>query len=219
MCDDSEVFRFGLRTVLRSAPDLVLVAEAPDSSRALALADEHVPHVALVGHDTPGNGALQLVRELSTGGVKVILLSETGTRADLVAALTAGACGFYVRSVSPARLVEAVRAVVRGETRLDEHLLNNLDEPTVPATGERPTPETRLTARQQAVAALVAQGLTNSEIAASLHLSQATVKGHITVVLRRLGLRDRTQLAIHVNRGRPGGRPPPRVGPAPPMTV
>jgi DNA-binding NarL/FixJ family response regulator len=97
-----------------------------------------------------------------------------------------------------------VRAVAHGETVLDAavtgELLHRLDGSRRPARGEEEPVRSPLTARQQAVSELVAEGLTNAEIATRLQVSRATVKGHITVALRRLGLRDRTQLAIHVLR-------------------
>jgi DNA-binding NarL/FixJ family response regulator len=112
-------------------------------------------------------------------------------------------------AVSSQRLIECVRAVARGETVLDANvtgeLLHRLDDVARSGDDGQPRAHGPLTARQQAVAELVAEGLTNAEIAERLQLSRATVKGHITVALRRLALRDRTQLAIHVHRStRPG---------------
>ena len=206
VCDDHEVLRHGLRAVLRWAPDLLVVAEAADADEALTLAAELRPEVTLVGLGTQGPAIPQLVRALTATGTRVVLLGEPGDGGEMVEALRAGARGYVHTTVSPDRLVEGVRAVLRGETLLDAtvtgELLHRLD-------GARPGGETSgrgpLTARQQAVSELVAEGLTNAEIAARLQVSRATVKGHITVALRRLGLRDRTQLAIHVNRAaRPG---------------
>ena len=206
ICDDHEVLRHGLRAVLRWAPDLVVVAEATDAEGALALAAELEPEITLVGLGTQGQAIPSLVRALTTTGTRVVLLGEAGSGEDMVEALRAGARGYVHTTVRPDRLVAGVRAVLRGETLLDAavtgELLHQLDG-TRPA-GE-PAGRNPLTARQRAVSELVAQGLTNAEIAARLRLSRATVKGHITVALRRLGLRDRTQLAIHVNRRtRPG---------------
>lgn len=206
ICDDHEVLRHGLRAVLRWAPDLVVVAEATDAESALALAAELEPEITLVGLGTQGQAIPPLVRALTTTGTRVVLLGEAGSGEDMVEALRAGARGYVHTNVRPDRLVAGVRAVLRGETLLDAavtgELLHQLDG-TRPA-GE-PAGRNPLTARQRAVSELVAQGLTNAEIAARLQLSRATVKGHITVALRRLGLRDRTQLAIHVNRRtRPG---------------
>jgi DNA-binding NarL/FixJ family response regulator len=204
ICDDSEVLRHGLRTVLRAAPDLSVVAEAADAAEALALAAVHRPDVALVGLGALGAVIEELVRALTAMTIRVVLLGEARAGSDLVDALQAGARGYVHTTVSPQRLVQGVRAVAHGETVLDAavtgELLHRLDGSRRAARGEEEPVRSPLTARQQAVSELVAEGLTNAEIATRLQVSRATVKGHITVALRRLGLRDRTQLAIHVHR-------------------
>jgi DNA-binding NarL/FixJ family response regulator len=211
ICDDHEVLRHGLRAVFRQAPDLTVVAEAVDADEALSLAAALRPDVVLVGLDTHGAIVQELVRSLTGMGIPVVLLGGTDDADDLVEALQAGARGCVHTTVSPTRLVEGVRAVARGETVLDAcvagELLHRLDGARPTGDGhDRPCPG-QLTERQLVVAELVAEGLSNAEIAARLRVSRATVKGHITVALRRLGLRDRTQLAIHVHRaGRPTGR-------------
>jgi DNA-binding NarL/FixJ family response regulator len=209
ICDDHEVLRHGLRAVLRSVPDFVVVAEAGDAAEALSLATTLRPDVTLVGLGARGSVVHDLVRALTGLGTRVVLLGEAGAGSDLVDALQAGARGYVNTTVTPQRLVEGVRAVAHGETVLDAavtgELLHRLDGGRRPTEGEPPPFHGPLTARQQAVSELVAEGLSNAEIAERLQLSRATVKGHITVALRRLGLRDRTQLAIHVHRtARPG---------------
>jgi DNA-binding NarL/FixJ family response regulator len=147
-------------------------------------------------------------------GIRVVLLGEPGAGSDLIDALQAGASGYVHTTVTPQRLIDGVRAVAQGETVLDAaatgELLHRLDDGPRSADGGPAAHSGPLTARQQTVSRLVAEGLTNAEIAARLNVSRATVKGHITVALRRLGLRDRTQLAIHFHRStRPGdGRAP-----------
>jgi DNA-binding NarL/FixJ family response regulator len=204
ICDDQEVLRHGLRTVLRRNPGLRVVAEADGVDQALSLAAAIRPDVTLVGLDGQGPVLQDLVRQLTAQGIRVVLLGEAGAGSDLVEVLRAGARGYVHTTVSPQRLVECVRAVARGETVLDAsvtgELLHRLDDGPRPADGGPGSFHNPLTARQQAVAELVAEGLTNAEIAARLEVSRPTVKGHITVALRRLGLRDRTQLAIHVHR-------------------
>jgi DNA-binding NarL/FixJ family response regulator len=204
ICDDSEVLRQGLRTVLRAAPDIVVVAAAADAAEALSLAALHRPDVALVGIGALGAVIEELVRPLTAMAIRVVLLGEARAGSDLVDALRAGARGYVHTTVSPQRLVQGVRAVAHGETVLDAavtgELLQQLDGTRRAARGEEGSVRGPLTARQQTVSELVAEGLTNAEIAERLNVSRATVKGHITVALRRLGLRDRTQLAIHVHR-------------------
>jgi DNA-binding NarL/FixJ family response regulator len=216
ICDDHEVFRHGLRAVLRRIPGLCVVAEAACVGEALPLAATARPHVTLLGVDGQGSALPGLVREMSGTGTRVLLLGEVGAASDLLEVLRAGARGYVHAAVTSQRLIECVRAVARGETVLDAgvtgELLHRLDDEARSGDDERHRAHGPLTARQQAVAELVAQGLTNAEIAERLQLSRATVKGHITVALRRLGLRDRTQLAIHVHRST---RPGPGCGVAP----
>jgi DNA-binding NarL/FixJ family response regulator len=209
ICDDHEVFRHGLRAVLRQIPGLCVVAEAACVGEALPLASTARPDVTLMGVDGQGPVLPDLVREMTGTGTRVLLLGEVGAASDLLEVLRAGARGYVHAAVSSQRLIECVRAVARGETVLDANvtgeLLHRLDDVARSGDDGQPRAHGPLTARQQAVAELVAEGLTNAEIAERLQLSRATVKGHITVALRRLGLRDRTQLAIHVHRStRPG---------------
>ena len=209
ICDDQEVFRHGLRAVLRQIPGVCVVAEAACVGEALPLASTARPDVTLMGVDGQGPVLPDLVREMTGTGTRVLLLGEVGAASDLLEVLRAGARGYVHAAVSSQRLIECVRAVARGETVLDANvtgeLLHRLDDVARSGDDGQPRGHGPLTARQQAVAELVAEGLTNAEIAERLRLSRATVKGHITVALRRLGLRDRTQLAIHVHRStRPG---------------
>ncbi len=216
ICDDQEVFRHGLRAVLRQIPGLSVVAEAACVGEALPLASSARPDVTLMGVDGQGPVLPDLVRDMTGTGTRVLLLGEAGAASDLLEVLRAGARGYVHAAISSQRLIECVRAVARGETVLDAsvtgELLHRLDDVARSGDDGQPRGHGPLTARQQAVAELVAEGLTNAEIAERLQLSRATVKGHITVALRRLGLRDRTQLAIHVHRStRPGpgwGVPP-----------
>jgi|SRR4051794_2583272 len=209
ICDDHEVFRHGLRAVLRRIPGVCVVAEAACAGEALPLAATARPDVTLMGVDGQGSALPGLVREMTGTGTRVLLLGEVGAASDLLEVLRAGARGYVHAAVTSQRLIECVRAVARGETVLDAsvtgELLHRLGDVALSGDDEQRRAHGHLTARQQAVAELVAQGLTNAEIAERLQLSRATVKGHITVALRRLGLRDRTQLAIHVHRStRPG---------------
>jgi DNA-binding NarL/FixJ family response regulator len=204
VCDDQEVLRHGLRAVLRPAPDLRIVAEAANTDEAFVLATSLRPDVTLVGFGAHGARVRELVRMLAGEGILVVLFGEPGGGSDYVEALRAGARGYVHTTVGPQRLLDGLRAVAKGETVLDPvitgELLHRLDSARDMGGKEGLGGRGALTARQQAVAELVAEGLTNAEIAARLQVSRATIKGHVTVALRRLGLRDRTQLAIHVHR-------------------
>jgi DNA-binding NarL/FixJ family response regulator len=206
LCEDQEVFRLGLRSVLEAQPDMAVVAETADLSEALEMADGPGTWVVVVRQELVDDSTLPLLRGLCQRGVGVLLLAETrsGSRTALMDLLQAGVRGCLPRRAGAQRLVDAVRALARHETALDSAVTSQLvryltGEGGQPAQEARPLD--RLTERQRDVAELVAQGLSNEEIAGRLFLSPATVKSHLTTVMRRLDVRTRTQLAILVNRG------------------
>jgi DNA-binding NarL/FixJ family response regulator len=204
LCDDRELYRLGLRVVLESQPDIAVVAEhgrLPDAAAGTGGAQVVVVRQGLVGC-----AALPLVRSLCTAGAAVLVLAEPCGGASLVEVLRAGVRGFLPHRSPATQLVDAVRALARHEAALDpaatRQLVHHLSSPAPrPATGRRALD--RLTERQQDVAQLVAEGLSNEEIAARLFVTLATVKSHLTASMRRLDVRTRTQLAILVNRDAP----------------
>ncbi|MCZ2822843.1 MULTISPECIES: response regulator transcription factor [unclassified Modestobacter] len=205
LCEDQEVFRLGLRSVFEAQPDIAVVAETADLAEVLAAADGPGSRVVVVRQSLVGSAALPVLRELCQRGVGVLVLAEAngGSRTGLMDVLQCGVRGFLPRRAAAQRLVEAVRALARQEPALDADVTSQLVRQL---TGEVPRPTVvaraldRLTERQREVAELVAQGLSNEEIAGRLFLSSATVKSHLTAVMRRLDVRTRTQLAILVNR-------------------
>lgn len=218
----AEVYRLGLRAVLLRAADLAVVGEGVDLDRALTLARQLRPDVVLLGSlDDEGETAV-VVRYFAVAGFQVLVLADHPDPEAVVDALVAGARGYLPKATPPDRLVEGIRAVAHGGTPLDDGRAGH-SRPSLPdAAQERPPPRaigadpapatptpaalTLLTDRQQAVAMLVADGLSNAEIAVRLTLREATVKSHVTTVFRRLGLRDRTQLAVLVHRRDPEPR-------------
>jgi len=205
LCEDQEVFRLGLRSVLEAQPDMAVVAETADLGEALEEIDGPGTWVVVVRQGLVGDPSLPLLRDLCRRGVGVLLLAETrnGSRAALMDVLQAGVRGCLPRRAAAQRLVDAVRALARQEAALDSDVTSQLVRHlTGDATqaAEEGRPLDRLTERQRDVAVLVAQGLSNEEIAGRLFVSPATVKSHLTTVMRRLDVRSRTQLAILVNR-------------------
>ncbi|MGY1741461.1 MULTISPECIES: LuxR C-terminal-related transcriptional regulator [unclassified Blastococcus] len=205
LCEDHEVFRLGLRVVLEAQPDMAVVAETAQLPEALAAAAGGGTAVVVVRQGLIGEATRPLLRELCRCGPAVLVLAEPGEDAevDLVEVLQAGVRGYLPRRSAAPRLVEAVRALARHEAALDPaatgQLVRYLTAPAPPArTGTCPLDQ--LTGRQREVAVLVAQGLSNEEIAGRLFLSLATVKSHLTASMRRLQIRTRTQLAILVAR-------------------
>jgi DNA-binding NarL/FixJ family response regulator len=207
LCEDQEVFRLGLRVVLEAEPDMAVVAETDHLPGALSAAADLPVQVVVARQGLVEGATLPLLRDLCHRGTSVLVLAERreDPGAELVEVLRAGVRGYLPRRSCAARLVEAVRALSRHEPAIDSsatsQLVRYLADPTAPAQ----VPERvldRLTDRQRDVAELVAQGLSNEEIARRLFLSLATVKSHLTASMRRLGVRSRTQLAILVNRDR-----------------
>jgi DNA-binding NarL/FixJ family response regulator len=205
LCEDQEVFRLGLRVVLEAQPDMAVVAETTHLPGALAAADGVGTQVVVVRQGLVGGITLPLLRDLCRRGTAVLVLAEPGgkTESELVEVLQAGVRGYLPRGASAQRLVDGVRALARHEVALDpiatSQLVRYLTGPAARPGSGRCVLD-RLTGRQREVAELVAEGLSNEEIARKLFLSLATVKGHLTASMRRLGVRTRTQLAILVNR-------------------
>jgi len=204
LCEDQEVFRVGLRVVLEAQPDMAVVAETNHLPGAVRAADGVDTQVVVVRQSLVGSTTLPLLRDLCRRGTAVLVLAEPGdgSESELVEVLQAGVRGYLPRRSAAQRLVDGVRALSKNEAALDStatsHLVHYLTGPAA-----RPGPVRaldRLTDRQRDVAELVAEGLSNEEIAQRLFLSLATVKSHLTASMRRLGVRTRTQLAILINR-------------------
>ena len=206
LCEDREVFRIGLRVVLEAEPDMAVVAETTHLPEALEAAEGEGTVVVVVRQGLVAGDALPLLRTLCQRNTAVLVLAEpeTDSEPELVEILRAGVRGFLPRRSGAQRLVDGVRALARHEAALDpaatSHLVRHLT--ASPQARSAPVLGTldRLTDRQREVAELVAQGMSNEEIAGRLFLSLATVKSHLTASMRRIGVRSRTELAILVTR-------------------
>jgi DNA-binding NarL/FixJ family response regulator len=206
LCEDREVFRIGLRVVLEAQPDMAVVAETSHLPEALEATEGEGTVVVVVRQGLVAGDALPLLRTLCRRNTAVLVLAEPETESEpeLVEILQAGVRGFLPRRSGAQRLVDGVRALARHEAALDpaatSHLVHHLTSGPQPRSAPGPRALDRLTYRQREVAELVAQGLSNEEIAGRLFLSLATVKSHLTASMRRLGVRSRTELAILVTR-------------------
>jgi len=204
--DDHQVVRQGLRTFLDLQHDIVVAGEAGDGEEALALVERLGPNVVLMDIVMPRMDGIEATRRLKQAHphVGVIVLTSFAGDDQVLPALEAGASSYLLKDVTPDDLVEAVRAVHRGEPRLHPDALRKVVEAATGArpaeAGRRPSPPDDLTERELEVIRLVAQGRTNREIADEFVLSEKTVKTHISHVLAKLGLKDRTQLAIYAIR-------------------
>ena len=183
----------------------MVVGEVDDVQDACSLADRECPAVVVVRQGLLEGREDEALQELCRRGA-VLVLAESESELELVRSLRAGARGYLLRRIAAPRLLDGIRSLARDEPALDpsvaRHLMGYLtagDAGRVAARSARSLLD-RLTERQHAVALLAAEGLTNDEIAARLFLTQATVKSHLTAILRRLDINNRIQLAILVNR-------------------
>ena len=205
--DDHPLFRQGLVDVLETDPGMHVVAQAADGDVAMAMAREHLPDVVLMDVNLPNASGLeitrQIVNELPT--LKVVILTGYDELGHLHLALDAGAVAFCTKDVPPDRLLSLVRAINEGNYFLNGQVMNPLEasqwlEDQIDERGEQSeigrAQLAKLSPREMEILELVAQGSSNKEIAFLLHISQQTVKNHMTAILRKLQVEDRTQAAI-----------------------
>jgi DNA-binding NarL/FixJ family response regulator len=200
--DDQDMVRAGFAALLAADPGIEVVGEAADGAAALQVVASTQPDVVLMDIRMPGMDGLAATGRLVASGSasRVLVLTTFDADEYVFRALRAGASGFLLKGARPAELVEAVRIVAAGDAllapsvtrRLVEHMVAGGGLPLSPPAG---TPE--LTPREVEVLRLIARGLSNSEIAATLVLAEQTVKTHVSHVFTKLGLRDRAQAVVH----------------------
>jgi DNA-binding NarL/FixJ family response regulator len=201
ICDDQALVRGGFRAILGANPEFEVVGEAENGAEAVALAERRRPDVILMDIRMPVLNGVQATRQLVANGspARILVLTTFDLDEYVHAAIRAGASGFLLKDVTPAQLLEAIRVVAGGDGLLAPSVTRRLLErfaTTLPPGDSSSEALAALTAREIEVLRLVASGLSNAEIAADLVLSEATVKTHISSVLRKLGLRDRVQAVI-----------------------
>jgi DNA-binding NarL/FixJ family response regulator len=192
--DDHPVVRRGLRVLLEVQDGIEVAGEAGDGATALALAAEHAPDVILLDLKLPGPDGIAVLGELKArdSNARVLVLTSATDHAWAAAAVRAGAAGVLYKDVDPDALVRAIRAVHDGHLLLAPEAAGPLLRPASwPARGLD-----ALTAREREVLAELAEGRSNREIARALHVSEKTVKAHVSSVLAKLGVQDRTQAAL-----------------------
>jgi DNA-binding NarL/FixJ family response regulator len=198
IADDQALVRGGLRAILDAQEDLEVVGEADDGDAAVELAAELKPDVVVMDIRMPRLDGIEATRRLALRGVEASVLVLTTFDLDeyVYNALRAGAAGFMLKDAPPQRLADAVRTVASGETLLAPAITRRLVERYAAEPAPDATAFAELTPREVDVVRLVARGLSNAEIGGELFLSEATVKTHLTSILRKVGLRDRTQLVV-----------------------
>lgn len=197
LVDDQPLVRTGLRALLEPEPDLEVVGEASNGEEALARVSELAPDVVLMDVRMPVLDGVEATRRLAGSSARVLVLTTFDLDEHVYDALRAGAVGFLLKDADRADLVRAVRAVAAGQPALAPSVAQRLVEAVVRRPGRSTgagLPE--LTSREQEVLRHVARGASNEEVAAALHVGEATVRTHVSAVLQKLGVRNRVQAVI-----------------------
>jgi two-component system, NarL family, response regulator LiaR len=197
LVDDHPMVRRGLRFFLDTQPDIHIIDEAENSEKAQELVTQHVPDIVLLDLILPTLGGVETTRRIKaiSPSTKIIILTSSEDGSTVLPAITAGASAYLLKDINPEELCDTLRRVASGEVvitpRLATILVTKMAQPAVSNS-----PGTQLTPREIEVLRLVAQGKSNGEIAKDLFLSDKTVKTHVSNILAKLQLADRTQAAI-----------------------
>ncbi len=208
--DDEALVRAGFRVLVDSEPGMVVVGEAGDGATAVDLTRRTHPDVVLMDLRMPGTDGIEATRQIAAdpglASVHVLVLTTFDDDGSVVDALGAGAAGFLVKNTEPRQLLHGIRVVAGGEALLSPGLTQRLVARLTAARPAVARPDAGalagLTVREREVAGLVAQGLSNTEIAAVLTISAATAKTHVSRAMTKLGARDRAQLVVLAYRHR-----------------
>ena len=197
--DDHAVVRQGLRTFLDLQDDITVVGEGRDGADAVVQAEELAPDVILMDLMMPRMDGIEAVRRIKAvlPRTQIIVLTSFSDDQKVFAAIRAGAIGFLLKDISPRDLAGAVHAARRGEASLSPGIATKLMQEIAAGGGAATTEEEALTDREAAVLGLIARGRNNKQISEELGISEKTVKTHVSSILTKLHLQDRTQAAIY----------------------
>ncbi|WP_395364715.1 response regulator [Streptomyces sp. YH02] len=202
LVDDQPLIRSGFRALLDIEDDIEVVAEAGDGREGLALAREHLPDIALVDIQMPVVDGIETTRRIAAdpelAGVHVVVLTNYGLDEYVFDALRAGAAGFLVKDIVPEDFLHAVRVAARGDALLAPSITRKLIDRyvTQPPSGRARAGLKELTNREREAVVLVARGLSNDEIAATMVITPLTAKTHVNRAMTKLDARDRAQLVV-----------------------
>ncbi len=208
IADDHAVVRRGLAGLIESTDDLMVVGVARDGREAVDLVLEHRPDVAVMDLQMPVVDGVQATRSIVAGetGTEVLALTSFSDHARIDAALEAGAVGYLLKDAEPDVLLAGIRAVARGESPLDPRAARRLLNRSAGGSGAGSDASAAdLSPRETEVLRLVVEGLLNKQIAQRLGITERTVKAHLTSAYQRIGVADRTQAALWVERHGLGG--------------
>ncbi|MBP2017738.1 NarL family two-component system response regulator LiaR [Symbiobacterium terraclitae] len=200
LVDDHEMVRMGLSAFLQTQPDIEVVGEAADGAEGLRKALETRPDVILMDLVMEGMDGVQATREIHRAlpEARIIVLTSFLDDDKVLPVLEAGALSYLLKTARAQEIAAAVRAAARGEPVLDSRVTGKVL--TRIRRAETPPPHEALTPREREILGLIAQGRTNQEIADQLFITVKTVKTHITQILAKLGVDDRTQAAVYAHR-------------------
>jgi DNA-binding NarL/FixJ family response regulator len=202
VADDQDIVRAGFSALLDTQPDIAVVGSAGDGAEAVRVCREHEPDVVVMDVRMPVMNGIEATRELTSagdGGPRVLVLTTFDLDEYVYDALRSGASGFLLKDAAAERLFDAVRVVAAGDALLAPAVTRRLIGEFArlrPSPAPRPEQLEELTARETEVLRLLAEGLSNAEIAERLIVSEETIKTHVSRVLMKLGLRDRTQAVV-----------------------
>ena len=210
--DDHPLFRQGLRRVLEVEPDIHIEAEAADGQEALVLARQHRPDVILMDINLPVLNGIQLTRRIKADmpDIAIIVVTAFDHEEQMLHAIRAGGSAYFPKDVMPTKLIDAIREVAAGnyvinddvlaQPQVAQWLLNQFEQYPETLSYDIDSPFIPLSQREMEILDLITKGRSNKEIAFELGISRQTVKNHMTSILRKLAVNDRTQAAVYALR-------------------
>ena len=199
IADDHEVVRNGIRSYLETIPDMQVVGEASSGEETLNLVTELIPDIVLLDLIMPGMHGIEITRRVKhiSPRTQVVVLTSYHDDVHIFPALKAGAISYILKDMKMEKLVDVLRRAAQGEVTLHPLVASRVLQNIRGENGEEQPLFTELTERETGVLKLIANGLTNSQIAQKLVISENTVKGHVSNILSKLHLADRTQVAVY----------------------
>ncbi|ADF39335.1 response regulator [Priestia megaterium] len=199
IADDHHVVRKGLVFFLQTQPDLEVVGEASNGEEALKLATSLEPHIVLMDLSMPVLDGIEATKELKKQAphIQVMILTSFSDQDHVIPALEAGASGYQLKESDPDELVAAIRKLMNGENQLHPKVTTHLLTRLTKSSEKKVNFIDHLTKREKDVLKEIAKGKSNKEIGAALHITEKTVKTHVSNILSKLGVQDRTQAALY----------------------